>query len=111
MARGAKLVTIFWRDIPAQVNAKTRSEKHRVLLKPRFQKAIDRAAMVADKTEASAYVAEWRQESMQLAGDPKESAEAEAARLDAAFPLSRLDQLAKTGGWNPDTNLEESSDQ
>ena len=48
---------------------------------------------------------------MQLAGDPKESAEAEAARLDAAFPLSRLDQLAKTGGWNPDTNLEESSDQ
>lgn len=102
MPRGPQLITIYWRDIPAQVNAKTRGDKHQVLLKPRFQKAIDRAAMVADITTASDYVAEWRQEMVAVSGDLTEAAETEAARIDQAFPLERLNAIAAAGGWDPD---------
>ena len=64
MPRGPQLITIYWRDIPAQVNAKSRgraarAEAGQVLLKPRFQKAIDRAAMKAGITTASDYVADF----------------------------------------------------
>ncbi len=99
MARGAQLITIYWRDIPAQVNAKSRQEKHQVLLKPRFQKAIDRAAMVADITTSSAYVNEWRQEKVPLRGEPAAAAAALAEELDAAFPLTRLDEFVRNGGF------------
>jgi DNA-binding transcriptional regulator YdaS (Cro superfamily) len=104
MARGAQLITIYWRDIPAQVNAKTRSAKHQVLLKPRFQKAIDRAAMVADITTASDYVNEWRQVAEPLAATDvaaiEAAAETAAAALDEAFPLERLDELVAAGGFD-----------
>lgn len=104
MARGAQLITIFWRDIPAQVNAKTRGAKHQVLLKPRFQKAIDRAAMVADITSSSDYVNEWRQAATPLRSaksesDLAEAAEAEAERIDSEFPLERLNELVANGGY------------
>ncbi len=99
MARGAQLITIYWRDIPAQVNAKSRQEKHQVLLKPRFQKAIDRAAMVADITTSSAYVNEWRQEKTPLKGEPAAVAAALAEELDSAFPIERLDEFVRNGGF------------
>ncbi len=100
MPRGARLIVIYWRDIPAQVNASTRGEKHQVLLKPRFQKAIDRAAMVAGITRASDYVNEWRQVAVPLIGDPTETAQTEAARLEGLFPLERLDELVAAGGFD-----------
>lgn len=102
MARGAQLITIYWRDIPAQVNAKTRGEKHQVLLKPRFQKAIDRAAMVADITTSTAYVNEWRQAAKPLRGDLTEAAESAAKALDDAFTLTRLNELVANGGFDPE---------
>ncbi len=115
MPRGPQLTTIYWRDIPAQVNAKSRGRgsdnraaenRAQVLLKPRFQKAIDRAAMKADITTASDYVAEWRTESTSLdAGldhaEVEAAAWALAGELDAAFPLTRLDTLVENGGWDP----------
>lgn len=102
MARGAQLITIYWRDIPAQVNARTRGEKHQILLKPRFQKAIDRAAMVADITTSSDYVNEWRQEKRPLSGDAAEAAQGAAKELDNAFPLDRLNVLVANGGFDPE---------
>ena len=43
----AQLVTIYWRDIPAQVTAQQGRNREKALLDARFQHAIDRAAMVA----------------------------------------------------------------
>jgi len=100
MARSPQLITIFWRDIPAQVNTKSRTEKHQVLLKPRFQKAIDRAAMVADITTASDYVNEWRRETVTIEGDLAAAAQDEADRLEAEFDASRLDDLVNAGGFD-----------
>lgn len=109
MARGPQIITIYWRDIPAQVNGVPprvrgagRPNKHQELLLPRFQKAIDRAAMVADITTATAYVAEWRQEPVGADSDDHvASAKAEAERLDQEFTLEKLNEFVATGGWDP----------
>ena len=97
------LVLISWRDIPAQVNGGSGTDRVQRILPRRFQRAIDRAAMVAGKTQASHYVGEWRR-SMIPAGsdDPETAALAAAAELEEAFPRERLDEFVKTGGWDPE---------
>lgn len=111
--RSPQLITIYWRDIPAQVNAKSRADKHQILLKPRFQKAIDRAAMVADITTASGYVNEWRRVAVSIDGagsseQMEAAATAEAERLDAEFDKALLEELVLAGGFDitktPPTN-------
>jgi len=98
--RGGKpeLVTIFWRDIPAQINASGGDEQARVILSDRFQDAIDRAATVADKTETESYVAEWRRLTSKIEGDPTSAAEAERERIEAEYHGDRLEALVWSGG-------------
>jgi hypothetical protein len=100
-------VTILWRDIPAQVNAGAGTDRTQRILPRRFQKAIDRAAMVADKTQASEYVAEWRRLATTFDGDAESAAVSEAERLESEFPLERLNQFVAAGGWDPDRPAEE----
>ncbi len=56
----AALTVIWWRDIPAQVVAKDARRASKIVLHPRFQVAIDRAAVKAGRREMDAYIAEWR---------------------------------------------------
>ena len=58
----AKLITVYWRDIPSQVIAKKGRSTSKVQLSQRFQEAIDRAAMRAGKGSSDAYLSEWRRE-------------------------------------------------
>lgn len=95
------MVVISWRDIPAQVNARSGEARHQVLLPYRFQKAVDRATKVAGKKTSHEHVAEWRRRSFPITGDPLAAAREEAARLDAAFPTERLRALIASGGWDP----------
>ena len=96
---------ISWRDIPAQVNGGSGANRAQRILPRRFQKAIDRAAMVAGKTQASQYVGEWRRTLIPSnSGDPESAAIAAAAELEEAFPRERLDEFVKTGGWDPEGN-------
>jgi Virulence factor len=97
----AQLVTIYWRDIPAQVNAQSGRTRHQIPLRRRFQRAIDRAAMVAGITTADEYVREWRRVSRPCGSDLEAEATAEAARVDAEYPRDRLDALATNGGIEP----------
>ena len=109
---GSQLVVICWRDIPAQVNAGSGDNRTQRILPRRFQRAIDRAAMVAGKTEASQYVGEWRR--VVRPGNPADPASAaleEAARLEDEFPRSRLDAFVATGGWDPDAGTGSKADQ
>ena len=102
-----QIVLICWRDIPAQVNAGSGESRAQRILPRRFQRAIDRAAMVAGKTQASQYVGEWRR--VLLPGnpaDPEAAAVAAAARLEDEFPRSRLDDFVAAGGWDPDRGQE-----
>ncbi len=100
-------VTILWRDIPAQVNAGAGGERSQRILPRRFQKAIDRAAMVAGKKEASEYVAEWRRETSTFTGDAEAAAVTYAELLESEFPMERLNEFVATGGWDPGRPTEE----
>ena len=101
-AGAGNLIVISWRDIPAQVNAGSGDDRVQRILPRRFQRAIDRAAMVAGKTQASEYVGEWRRTSIPASDDPQAAAIAEAARLEDEFPRERLDVFVNNGGWDPD---------
>lgn len=99
----ATLTVIWWRDIPAQVNARDGREAHRVVLDDRFQVAIDKAAMKAGKNTADEYIEEWRREGRDCGPDLEQEANAEAERLDAAYPEDRLDRLARAGGFDTES--------
>lgn len=106
--RSSEVVVISWRDIPAQVNARSGDEKHQVVLPRRFQRAIDDAAMVADKKTASEYVGEWRRTSLAIppgADAIPAAAEQEGRRLVEVFPPERLQRFVANGGWDPDVTV------
>ena len=98
---GAELITILWRDIPAQVTGRSGADKVAIELSPRFQVAIDRAAAIADKVKYDEYIGEWRRESSTLGDDMdiNAEAEAEAARIKDEFTRERLASLVANGGF------------
>jgi hypothetical protein len=105
MARGSKgpeLVVIYWRDIPAQVNAQLGRERHQVLLSDKFQRAVDRAKRKAHIDTAHEDVAQWRRVSRPCDGDPATAAEALAEQIEQEFTRERLGLLAFAGGWEAD---------
>ena len=99
--RGANLVVIYWRDIPAQVNAQAGRTRHQVVLDKRFQVAIDRAAIVSDKKKADEYVAEWRRDTKPCGDDLEAEATAVAAEFEATYDRDRLKALVANGGFEP----------
>lgn len=94
----AQLTVIRWRDIPAQVVTKAGRETARRELSPRFQVAIDRAAMYAGLFGTDDYLAEWSRESRPCGDDLEAEAAAEAERLEALFTPDRLNEIAANGG-------------
>jgi hypothetical protein len=102
MARNKdQMVIIMWRDIPAQVNGQRGADRHQVILPHRFQKAIDRAAMVAGKKTAQEYVGEWRRATHAIVGELIECVDATAATIEQEFTNERLNTLVTNGGWDP----------
>ena len=93
-----QLFTIYWRDIPAQVTAQQGRTREKALLDARFQHAIDRAAMVAGLDDTDSYVAQWRRESAELAGDLAAAVATEITRINAAYDRDRLERLVRSGG-------------
>ena len=98
-----QVVTLYWRDIPAQVVAeKGRGRKRKqakIELHRRFALAIDEAAMRDGAESTDDYLADWRK------GDPVECSdelEAEARRvaerLEAEFDSELLAKLVNSGG-------------
>ena len=98
MTAAAHLVTIYWRDIPAQVTAQRERSREKALLDARFQDAIDRAAIVAGLTNTDSYLAEWRRVAARCNGDMAATVAAEVARLEDAYPGDRLERLIRAGG-------------
>lgn len=98
----AKLITVYWRDIPAQVIARKGRESAKAMLSSRFQKAIDRAAMRAGRGGSDAYLAEWRRESRACGDELQAEVDRAVAALDAAYSDDDLDILAKAKGIHPE---------
>ena len=95
------LTVIWWRDIPAQVIAKDRRQSHKIVLHPRFQVAIDRAAVKAGLKAFDQYIEQWRRVPRPCGDDLKAEAEAEVARLEAEYTKEALNALVATGGADP----------
>ena len=92
-------VTVYWRDIPAQVIVKAGRRSAKRQLSDRFQEAIDRAAMRAKLTGTDAYLEEWRRSEPVPCGDDLEAeAQAAADALEAEYPQERLRALVANGG-------------
>ena len=92
------MTVIWWRDIPAQVTAREGRKQSKIVLHPRFQVAIDKAASRAGKRAYNEYIEEWRRTQKRCGEDIDEEVAAEAERLEADYDKHRLAMLIQTGG-------------
>ena len=91
-----KLITVFWRDIPSHIIFKTKSGKFKKQMSPRFEKAIDRAAMRAGKGSSDAYMADWRREIVKIkTDDPQSIVDQEIELLEQMFSDDLLEKNSK----------------
>ena len=96
-----KLIVIYWRDIPAQVIGRAGRGKVKQELAPRFQAAIDRAAMRAGRGSSDAYLEDWRRETEMIDGNLEERVPERVAQLEQQFSDELLERVVKAGGRHP----------
>lgn len=95
----AKLICIYWRDIPAQVVGRAgRKNGFKKELEPRFAKAIDRAAMRAGRGSSDAYLEDWRREAEEVSGDLEALVNERVLELQGQFDDEYLETIVKAGG-------------
>jgi hypothetical protein len=94
----ATLTVIWWRDIPAQVLARDGRRASKVVLHPRFQVAIDKAASRAGKRAYNDYIEEWRKVARACGDDLEAEVTSESERLEAEYDKHRLAELIQSGG-------------
>jgi hypothetical protein len=94
----ATLSVIWWRDIPAQVVVKDARRSSKVVLHPRFQVAIDKAANRAGRRAYNDYIAEWHKVQRRCGDDLEAEVRAESDRLEAEYTKHRLAELIQSGG-------------
>ena len=94
-----RLITIYWRDIPAQViGRRGRKSAVKKTLDPRFQHAIDRAAMRAGRASSKEYLEDWRRVSQPCGPDLEQEVADEVARLETRFPPEVLTRVIRAKG-------------
>ena len=89
-----------WRDLPSMLVVRADEETVKSELAPRFQEAIDEAAMRLGDTGADDYLAGWERSPWTEAdGTPSEVLERVAAELEGEWPADRiagyLDELGR----------------
>ena len=94
----AKLTTVYWRDIPAQVIARERRDTAKIVLTERFAEAIDKAAMRAKMAGTDAYLEQWRREVVNCGKNLQAAVDDAARTLEQDFDDARLDVLIRNGG-------------
>ena len=115
----AKLTTVYWRDIPAQVIAKPEGRAGRRSapgsgpssikkeLSLRFQEAIDRAAMHAGRSASNDYLDEWRRDTRECTSKENENLELAVDQIiesiENDYSDDLLQRLVTAGGVKPQT--------
>ncbi len=90
---------IFWRDIPAQVKARSGRTRLAKPLSDRFQQAIDEAAMRSGMSGTDEYLQEWRTaDALDQDGEPEAIIDRLVAQLETEYTPERLKKLASGGG-------------
>ena len=99
----ASLITLYWRDIPAQVIAERgrgrKREQAKIELPHRFTLAIDAAAMRGGVDSTDDYLSEWRRSEPEKCGeDLKAEANVRAVALVNEYTSEILRALVENGG-------------
>ena len=99
----ANLITLYWRNIPAQVMAERgrgrKREQAKIELPRRFSIAIDAAAMRDGADSTDDYLAEWRRSEPEECGeDLNAEAVGRATALSAEYTSETLSALVENGG-------------
>lgn len=103
----AKLICVYWRDIPAQVVGRAgRKSSFKKELDPRFAKAIDRAAMRAGRGSSDAYLEDWRRVPEDVDGDLELAVNNRVAALEKEFSDEYLEKIVKAGGLVEEGSME-----
>ena len=86
------------------MNGTNGDAKVQIELPHRFQAAIDRAAMLADKKDSNSYIAEMGQSVHSTPGvDLQAEAEQLVADIEAEFTMERLNEFVRAGGFSPES--------
>jgi hypothetical protein len=101
MSQENRLITISWRDIPAQVTARSGRKKASIQLSDRFQRAIDKAATRAGKRTTNEYLGEWRRTETPCGPDLAAAADEAAAELESRFSHTVLLAYVDNDGFRP----------
>lgn len=97
----AKLITVTWRDIPAQIIVKKGRTAAKRELPLRFVEAIDMCAMRVGARDTDAYLAEWKRgEPVTVSDDLEAEADKAAAAIEAAYDDDRLKALIQSEGFD-----------
>ena len=96
----AKLVILYWRDIPSQIVVKKGQETAKRILSNRFQEAIDIAAMRSQSHNSNDYLADWHRGQPEECGDDiNAEADAKLSRVEFDYNEHRLTSMIKSDGW------------
>ncbi|CAN5368594.1 hypothetical protein BH23ACT9_BH23ACT9_16620 [soil metagenome] len=92
-AAAPELTVIWWRDIPAQVLARHGRDRAVAELPPRFQRAIDAAAMRSGMAGTDAYLQQWDRRARPCGPDLQGEVDREVQTLTDRFTAEVLDDL------------------
>jgi hypothetical protein len=81
----------YWRDLPSMVVARDGDATTKALLPPRFQEAIDEAAMRLGETGSEDYLGGWRRSDWTATdADPAAALDRVVGELDDLWPAERV---------------------
>lgn len=98
---------VYWRDIPAQIKVRDRKERVGRELPERFQKAIDRAAMLVGKTSTDGYLEDWHTSDWVVVAESHQSlelshvAEKLLQEIEASYSPDRIQSIIANKGFFP----------
>lgn len=95
----ADLITVYWRDIPAQIIVKKGRATAKRELSLRFTEAIDMCAMRTGAHETDDYLAEWRRGTPEKVSDDLETeADKAVAAIEGKYTKDHLKRLIQSEG-------------
>jgi hypothetical protein len=96
----AQYQIVYWRDIPAQIKVRQGSRRVSRQLTPRFQEAIDEAAMRGQVTGTDDYLSEWRSSEWQTGEEDADIlADTLVTQIESEYTPERLRVLKINQGY------------
>ena len=100
----AKILTVYWRDIPTQIIAEDGKGRNRKKIKlelsKRFMISVDSSAMIANCQDSENYLQYWRKsEPTEISKNLEKEANLLKKNLEETYDNFRLKELVKNGGY------------